>query len=82
MSIEENLIAMNRKIEHDIEKYGVCVIGVFPDVEKHKPGFSYTIGLSQLGFPEQLMFGLRPEIATHFFNTFVEDIRMGSITEQ
>lgn len=82
MSISDNLAAMAAKIESDIETRGISVIGVFPDVVNKKPGFSYTIGLAQMGFPEQIMFGLRPEIATMFFNTFVEDIKMGNLTEQ
>lgn len=50
-----------------IARYGWAVQGVFgsPDA----PGFSYTVGLSQKGLPEIIVFGLPPQVAHVFLNS-------------
>ncbi|USV40929.1 DUF4262 domain-containing protein [Xanthomonas phage BUDD] len=49
-----------------IEMYGYTMVGVF-DPEGNDPGFVYTIGLTERGWPEVIMIGnIHPMIAEQF----------------
>lgn len=54
-----------------IEKYGFTLVGVF-DPEGNEPGFVYTIGLTERGWPEVIMIGnIHPMIAEQFLSEMI-----------
>lgn len=59
-----------------IEKFGWMVQGVFEDVEKNIPGFSYSIGLHDKGFSELIVLGLPPDVAQTLLNDIAADAMM------
>ena len=63
----------------NIERYGVGLVGVLADVDHNHPvaGFTYTVGLTPLGHPELLVYGLPPEVAERLLNVLVREIRQG-----
>ncbi len=64
----------------NIERYGVALVGVLADVERGRPvaGFTYTVGLTTLGHPELITYGLRPELAATVLNVLAREIRLGA----
>lgn len=67
----KNLEAVLRKIQSDIETVGWSVIGVLPDDKR--AGFSYSVGLSQIGHPEIIVVGLPPDLARSLINGIRQD---------
>ncbi|AJF08283.1 hypothetical protein GSUB_17560 (plasmid) [Geoalkalibacter subterraneus] len=59
---------IKKKIVSDIENVGWSVIGVFGDIEKNEPPFSYSVGFSRMGKPEIIVVGLPLEIAQSIIN--------------
>lgn len=54
------------KIEAKIAKHGWAAVSIFS--EEETPPFSYSVGLSRLGLPEILVFGLPPDTAGSLIN--------------
>lgn len=51
-----------------VAKHGWGVVGVFPTPGDPGPGFAYTVGLSEKGLPELVMYGLPTEVAHDIVN--------------
>lgn len=56
------------RIEEMIAVHGHAVLGIFADPQRGLPGFSYSIGLQDQGFPELILSGLAPEHARAIIN--------------
>lgn len=69
-------------IEANIEKHGLTVIGVFADPVGMKPTFSYSIGLTDRGWPEMIMVGLHAPYAKGFINALARRPEPPKIGEQ
>jgi hypothetical protein len=70
----ERIKALEEKIERDIASPSKCsIMGVFP-IEGQSPPFpfNYTIGLSDMGWPELIMAGLDNRIAARLINEIIE----------
>lgn len=65
-----------------IERIGVAVIGVGEDAENGIPAFYYSIGLTQLGHPEVIVFGLPLQYGTSTVNRFFVEVKNGEITSE
>lgn len=52
--------------EDNIQRCGLSIISVFPETDA--PGFTYTIGLSDLGYPEMILVGVEPNQAATVLN--------------
>lgn len=74
---EEIASAIQASIAESISQFGVAVMCVF--ASEDAPGFAYTCGLTDLGHPEVIMFGLRPEHSHPFLNAYYEMIKVGRI---
>lgn len=51
-----------------IERFGHAVIHIFPDLARGLPGFSYSVGLQDLGWPEIVLTGIPPAAAQGIVN--------------
>lgn len=67
-------------LQAKIDKFGYTFIGVMSDAKN--PGFTYSIGLSKLGMPELIMFGIRAEYAIVMMTSLIEDHRGNSTIPQ
>lgn len=65
-----------------IEKIGVAVIGVGEDPEHGIPAFYYSIGLTELGHPEVIVFSLPIKAATSTVNRYFFEVKNGTITDK
>lgn len=78
--IEQNRIAFRIKSEETIKRFGWMIQGVFPTQECRAPGgYAYTIGLSDVGLPEILVFGLPQEVAGYILNDLAEKMKTGEV---
>lgn len=71
---------MNRiqqMIEKNIDQYGIALQYVFPTEEDPGPAFLYTIGMTNIGAPELIVFGLDPHMMMPIFNQIFDEIRKG-----
>jgi hypothetical protein len=74
MALLDRMLELERKIEEDIAGPRRCsVMGIFA-TEDDRPTapFNYTIGLSDLGWPELIMAGVDNRVAAQIINTIVE----------
>jgi hypothetical protein len=67
-------MSMQTHIKEQIEKYQVCVLGVFDAT----PQFSYTIGMSTLFGFEVILFGMDPRHATMMINDLTDYLKAGN----
>ncbi len=51
-----------------IEEYGISVMAVFPEEGTNSMGFTYSIGLAEVGEPELIAFGLSPQTGQYCLN--------------
>lgn len=72
MSPEESTLDW---IEEKIAAYHIAILGIFADPERGLPGFSYSIGLQDRGWPEILISGLHPRHAHSILNDIAAMIR-------
>ena len=73
-------MAFREKIEWMIETEGWAVVPVAPrlDLEPAFPGYTYTVGLeTSFGFPEVIVFGLKPADARGLLGMVVALLRDG-----
>lgn len=82
MSPEEAFKAHLDGLKSLIEKVGVAVIGVGEDVENGIPSFYYSVGLTQLGHPEVIIFGLPVKAGTQTINRYFYEVTNGLITDE
>lgn len=54
---------LQEQIESDIHRVGWSAVHVFPTLGQPIVPFTYTIGLYGRGWPEMIVFGMRPEIS-------------------
>lgn len=59
--LREGFDRLHRKIDDDIERVGWSAISVFPDEENPITPFCYSIGFTELGHPELIVYGLNTE---------------------
>ncbi|HKD98541.1 MAG TPA: DUF4262 domain-containing protein [Micromonosporaceae bacterium] len=64
----EQLDAFDKQQKELIDKFGWSVIGVVATEDDPGTSFSYTVGLTEHGFPEFMIAGLPPEIAKRLLN--------------
>lgn len=65
---------IQQMITQNIEQYGLHVQYVF--ASEDTPSFIYTIGMTDIGAPELLMFSLPPEAVQGCINQMYQEIRM------
>lgn len=67
----------DKRVEHDVRKYGCHVISVF-DPEEKEPFFSYSVGMQRsAGVPDAIVVGLRPELGGYIINEYNRRVRAG-----
>jgi hypothetical protein len=66
---------IQQMIADNIEKFGLHVQYVF--ATEDTPSFIYTIGMTDIGAPELLMFSLPPEAVHGCINELYQEMRMG-----
>lgn len=77
MTQAEALIAGLQDTKQMIEEMGIAVIGVFSDGTSVP--FMYTIGFTNLGFPEVIISGgVDQQMFTHFLNMYHAELLAGS----
>lgn len=70
------------RVRTDIMRYGWHDIGVFPTVDEPGVPFNYTIGLTERGLPELIIFGLPGTAAHQLLRCAIADIeRDGEISD-
>lgn len=67
------------KTEANIRQYGVSIIGTTTDTPNGEVSMSYTIGLSDAGKSEILVFGLPHEAAVMFLNDAAKRLRKDTL---
>jgi hypothetical protein len=68
----------DKQVAANINKYGCHVYSVF-DPEGKSPTFTYSIGIqATTGFPEIIVFGLRPELAHDMVIEYLERLITGT----
>lgn len=66
------------RVTDTIERHGWAVQGVLPNVGDTDPPFSYTVGLTNFGHPEIIVFGVDPRDAgIALLNNLGERVRAG-----
>lgn len=68
---KERYDALCHKMETDIAEWGVTLQSVHPDIDS--PPFTYTIGLTDLGWPELMIVGIAHEYAGYSLNYIVQE---------
>lgn len=68
-----------KKLVETIEKFGHAVVGTQIEVVGHMMSMTYTVGLSKVGLPELVIFGVGMRPATMILNTAVEMLSQGKI---
>ncbi|MBD8088759.1 DUF4262 domain-containing protein [Pseudomonas fluorescens] len=71
---------IQRMIQDNVNEHGLAIQFVFPTKEHPGPSFAYTIGMTDIGQPELLMFGLPHNLAGMVFNQIHAQIKAGSMT--
>lgn len=79
---EEALKAHLDNLKDLIDRVGVAVVGVGKDVENGIPDYYYSIGLTQLGHPEVIIFGLPLQYGVPAVNRFFAELKNGLITSE
>ncbi len=69
---------IQRMIADNIQKYGLAIQYIFPTCESDGPSFIYTVGLTDIGKPEWIAFGLPPEVMMPILNEMFVEIREGA----
>lgn len=82
MSEEEAFNARLDDLKSIIERVGVAVIGVGEDRVLGIPAFFYSIGLTALGKPEVILFGLPTKFGMQTINRYFFEVRDGKITSE
>lgn len=67
--------ALLKKQARDVEELGFSAVGVFGGREG--PGFTYSIGLGEIGAPELVIWGLPHEIGHAFIGMYYEKAKGG-----
>lgn len=66
------------RVTDTIERHGWAVQGVLPNVGDTDPPFSYTVGLTNFGHPEIIVFGVDPrDTGIALLNDLGERVRAG-----
>jgi Domain of unknown function (DUF4262) len=74
--------ASEKKILHDIEKYGCHVTSVV-DPSGESPTFSYSIGIQKTcKAPEVIVVGLNPNLGHEIVNDYRDRVRKGEVFSQ
>lgn len=66
-------------LEQRIKTYGVAILGTATETPHGELSLSYTIGLSDLGLPEILVFGLPMQAAHVILNAAVSRLKEGNL---
>lgn len=66
-------------LSRTIEQYGMAIQFVFPTEEHPGHHFAYTIGMTDIGQPELILFGCPQEVVGHVFNVMFAGIKEGAI---
>ena len=66
---------IRKMITQNIERFGLHVQYVF--ASEDTPSFIYTIGMTDIGAPELLMFSLPPEAVHGCINELYQEMRLG-----
>lgn len=64
-------------IHENVSKYGLAIQYIFPTSEEDGPAFIYTVGLTNLGLPEWIVFGLSPDLMMPIINQMFAEIKAG-----
>jgi hypothetical protein len=73
LSPEEISQKRQRLVRQHIAESGISIQFI-----SGSPSFIYTVGMTIIGAPELICFGLSPESVVDAFNTFYEQIRLGT----
>jgi len=60
-----------------IDRRGWALVSVFGTAEDPTPPFTYTVGLTAVGHPELIVYGLPPQVAGAILNRAGDRIRAG-----
>lgn len=66
-------------ISSHVKQYGLAIQCVFPTAEDEGPFFMYTIGMTNIGAAEVIVFGLSPDIMMGAINELYIDIKEGRV---
>jgi len=66
-------------VQDMIRNHDWAIKAVFAEPERRMPSFAYTIGLTELGHPELLAFGLTESSAGALLNALGDRVRAGGI---
>lgn len=58
--------------EEVIRQYGFQDVGVMADYEEMTPGFNYTVGLTEMNWPEFIIIGLPNDVAHFLITSIIE----------
>ncbi len=75
----EGRAVFRKNLDENIRKYGVSIIGTKAEAAHGTLNMSYTIGLSDSGFPEILAFGLPNDAALVLLNDAAVRMREGHL---
>ena len=64
-------------ISNNVKKYGLAVQIIFPTREDEGPAFMYTVGMTDIGQSEWIVFGLPPEVMLPIINGMFKEIKDG-----
>jgi hypothetical protein len=81
MELPDFHIPHAEKIEWMLETTGWAIepVAAEPDTEPPTPAYAYTIGVHQLtGFPDLVVFGMRPSSAKGLFDLVIDALRGGT----
>lgn len=76
MTETEALLAGLEDTETMIKDHGIAIVGVYPG--EHSPGFSYTIGFTNLGLPEVICFSVPFDHIMPALNRYHAELLAGS----
>jgi len=78
MTEEQVREASIQQIKEMIERSGIAIIGVSHDAENNVPAFFYTVGFTDIGMPEVILFGLPEKHALPAINRYFSEVKEGT----
>jgi hypothetical protein len=69
-------------ISSHVNQYGLAIQCVYPTAEEDVPFFMYTIGMTNIGAAEVIVFGLIPDIMMDVINELYVDIKEGRVDKK
>lgn len=69
--------AIQSMIHENVTKYGLAIQYIFPTSKDDGPAFIYTVGFTQIGLPEWIVFGLPPDVMMPIINGMFSEIKEG-----